>query len=79
MSKNKDKDERIAGIFGILVLVFIVALFVVFMSMIPNILTWIEETLSIDEFASQIIFFIALMLGITGFSYIGWMYMPKRK
>jgi hypothetical protein len=77
--KNKRKsNEMMAGVFGIIVLIFIIGLFVVFLNMIPNIQDFIVEFLQVDEFMAQVVFFIALLMGILGFSYLAYLYAPKR-
>lgn len=68
-----------AGIFGVLTIVFIVAVFVVFLNMIPNVEEWIQTTFATDEFGSQILLFIGLIAGIGIFSWLGMMYMPKKR
>lgn len=79
MVNKRKPNERMAGVFGIIVLVFIIGLFVVFLNMIPNIQDWIVDFLQVDEFMAQVVFFIALLAGILGFSYLGYMYMPKKR
>ena len=79
MVNKRKADERMAGIFGVIVLVFIIGLFVVFLNMIPNIQDFIADFLQVEEFMAQVVFFIALLAGIMGFSYLGYLYMPKRK
>ena len=79
MVNKRKADERMAGIFGVIVLVFIIGLFVVFLNMIPNIQDFIADFLQVEEFMAQVVFFIALLAGIMGFSYLWYLYMPKRK
>lgn len=79
MVNRKRKSEQIAGFFGIMVLVFLVALFIVFLEMIPDVLTFIQTTLGVDEFFSKVVLFIGLLVGIFGFSWIGYQYMPRKR
>jgi hypothetical protein len=79
MGNKRKPNEMMAGVFGIVVLIFIIGLFVVFLNMIPNVQDFIRDFLQVDEFMAQVVFFIALLVGIMGFSYLGYLYMPKRK
>lgn len=79
MVNKRKPNEMMAGIFGVIVLVFIIGLFVVFLNMIPNVQDWIVDFLQVDEFMAQVVFFVALLAGILGFTYLGYMYMPKKK
>ena len=83
MVSKKDKEMRMAGVLGVIVLVMIVALFIVGMSMIPDILLFVQTALSIDEFGSEVITFILLAVGIGVLSWISLIKYdrsrPKRK
>lgn len=79
MTKKQERDQKIAGISGILVLVFVLALFVLFLDMLDNMLEYLQTEMSVDEFGSKILLFLGLLLGIIGFSWISMQYMPKKK
>lgn len=79
MSRKVKPKEKVAGISAMLVLVMIIALFVVFLDMIPDVLVFIQDELKVDEFFSKILLFIALLAGIIGFSLLSMMNMSKRK
>ena len=79
MGSKAKKKELISGLSGIIVLVFVVILFVLSLGMVDNILTWFEETFTLDQFGAQLVFFFALIVGIGLFSIISWTNMPKRR
>ncbi len=72
MVNQKQKDKQMAGVFGVVILIMLVALFIVGLSMLPNVLILIQTILGVDEFASELIMFIALLFGISILSYKGW-------
>lgn len=73
MPKRKEKEMRLAGIFGVVVLVMIIALFIVGLSMIPDIILMVQSLLSTDEFGAEMVTFGLLIVGITVFSWFGYM------
>ena len=79
MVNRKRKSEQMAGFFGIMVVIFMIGLFIVFLSMIPDMLDWIQATLGVDEFFSKAVLFIGLLIGIFAFSWFGYQYMPRKK
>lgn len=79
MVDRKRKSEQMAGFFGIMVVIMMIGLFIVFLSMIPDMLEWIQTTLGIDEFFSKVLLFIGLLIGIFAFSYGSYQYMPRKR
>ena len=79
MVNKQKKKQLVSGISGLIVLVGIVLLFVLSIGMIDNVLTWIEESFTLDAFGAQLVLFFVLLIGIGIFSVLSWSYMPKRK
>lgn len=71
MTKRAKKDKQMAGLIGAVVLIMLIALFIVGLSMLPDILLFIQSVLGVDEFASEFILFIGLFIGIGVLSYKG--------
>jgi len=71
MVTKKQRDKQIAGVIGAVVLVMLIALFIVGLGMIPDILLFIQSLLGVDEFGSEIIMFIGLIIGIAVLGYKG--------
>ena len=71
MTNKKKKDKQMAGLIGAVVLIMLVALFIVGLSMLPDVLLFIQSVLGVDEFASEFILFIGLFIGIGVLGYKG--------
>lgn len=71
MSKRAKKQKQMSGLIGAVILIMLVALFIVGLSMLPDVLLLIQSILGVDEFASEFILFIGLFIGIGILGYKG--------
>lgn len=80
MTKKKtDKEKAFAGVLSAIMLVMLIAVFIIGLSMIPNVLLAVQTAFSVDEFFSQIIVFIMLLIGIAIVSWFGYEYIFDNK
>lgn len=70
--KKTDKEKAFAGVLSAIMLVMLIAIFIIGLSMIPNILLTVQTVFSVDEFGSQIIVFLGLLVGIGVVSWFGY-------
>lgn len=77
--KKTDKEKAFAGVLSALMLVMLIAIFIIGLSMIPNVLLAVQTTFSVDEFMSQVIVFIMLLIGIAAVSWFGYEYIFDNK
>lgn len=71
MVTKKQERQIWASVFGILGIVFLFGLLIVGLSMIGNFMLFLQTSFGLDEFGSQLVTFIILLIGLVGFTYMG--------
>ncbi len=70
--KKTDQQKALAGVLSAIMIVMLVAVFILGISMLPNVLLGVQTSLGVNEFTSQVIVFALLIVGIGVISWFGY-------